>query len=335
VKRQVKKGIKFLLFIGIGIVLFLLVYKDMDIESVIYEIKQVNYWWFVIFTLLSALSNISRTVRWQMLIKSYGGKAGFFNTFFATLIGYFANMALPRLGEVTRCGIISKYEKQPFSKVLGTMVSERFVDLIMLILVMLSAFILQKDIIMNFIKSNPEIEQNAERLFSWTSLIVLVGMGITAIVFIYYIVKGSFDKYIIFRKTGEFFKSFWIGLISIRNVKNKTSFILHSIFIWTMYFLMIYVAFPAFDGFDNLDIYAALTLFVAASFGMLAPAPNGVGAYHFMLSQTLILYGIAVEKALVFALVVHGIQTLLIVFAGIVSLILLPLVNKQKNNETQ
>ncbi len=305
----------------------------MDFESIIYELKQINYWWFLLFALVSGLSNVSRTFRWQMLIRSYGGKAGFLNTFFATLIGYFANMALPRLGEVTRCGVVAKYEKQPFSKVLGTMVSERLADVAMLLILMITAFILQKEIIFDFISSNPEFEENAAKLFSWTTIILLFLMFLLSVIFIYSIVKGSLDKYIIFRKAGEFLRSFWQGLISIRYVKNKTAFVLHSIFIWTMYFLMIYVAFPAFEGFDSLDIYAALVLFIAASFGMLAPAPNGVGAYHFMLSQTLILYGIAQEKALVFALVVHGMQTLLIVIGGLASLILLPIVNKQNDDE--
>ncbi len=328
--KHLKNIIKVLLFLGVGVVLFMLVYRDFDFNLVLIELKRINYWWFLPFTLFVLLSNISRTIRWQMLIKSYGGSAGFINTFFAVLLGYFANMALPRLGEVSKCAVISKYEKQPLSKVLGTMVSERLIDVIMLIIATLIVFFVQKDIVLSFIRENPEISEKSTGLFSIEIIIGLIVLFIISIVFIYYIVKGSFNKYIVFKKTSEFIKSFWIGLVSIKNVKNIPLFIFHSVFMWVMYFLMIYVVFPAFEGFSELDISVALTLFVAACYGMVAPAPNGAGAYHFMVSQALVLYGIGLEMALIFALVVHGVQTLLIIIGGIAALIILPLYNNRK-----
>lgn len=326
-----------LLFLGVGVVLFLLVYRDMDFNTIINELKKINYWWFLLLALVSGLSNVSRAIRWQMLIKSFGGKSGFLNTFMAILTGYFANMALPRLGEVSRCAIITKYEKQPFSKVLGTMVSERLVDMITLLLFIIITFFLQKEIILEFIYSNPEIEAQTTALFSFKIFIILLSLFILSALFVYFTIKGKFNRYAVFRKTSEFIKSFWHGLISIKKVKNVPLFIFHSLFIWVMYFLMIYFAFPAFEGFQDFNIVVALTIFVAASFGMLAPAPNGVGAYHFMVSQTLILYGLAMESALIFALVVHGVQTSLIIIGGIFSLIALPIYNNSilKNNETK
>ncbi len=329
-KKYIKNIFKFVLFFGIGILLFYLVYRDIDFRKVFVELKNINYWWFLLFFVLVVLSNVSRTIRWQMLIKSYGGNAGFINTFFAVVIGYFANMALPRLGEVSRCAVISKYEKQPLSKVLGTMVSERIFDVLMIILLTITVIIFQNQIILNFLEGNPEIQANTAKLFKWEIIVAAVVLFTLSIIFIYHIVKGSFDKIIIFKKISEFLKNFWKGLFSIRKVKNIPLFIFHSVFIWVMYLLMIYVVFPAFEGFSDLGLMVALTVFVAASYGMIAPTPGGIGAYHFMLSQTLILYGISLEKALIFALVVHGMQTLAIIISGILALILLPVYNHNK-----
>lgn len=332
-QKQIKNILRLVLFFGIGIGLFYLVYRDVDFNEVFVELKNINYWWFLLFFVLVILSNVSRTIRWQMLIKSYGGKAGFINTFLAVIIGYFANMALPRLGEVSRCAVISKYEKQALSKVLGTMVSERIFDVLMIILLTIIVIIFQNQVFLDFLEGNPEIQANTLKLFKWEIIGAAILLFALSIIFIYHIVKGRFDKYIVFKKLSDFLQNFWKGLFSIRKVKNIPLFIFHSIFIWFMYFLMIYVVFPAFEGFSDLGLMVALTVFVAASYGMIAPTPGGIGAYHFMLSQTLILYGIPLEKALIFALVVHGMQTLAIIISGILALILLPVYNQHKNKQ--
>ena len=279
---------------------------------------------------LGMLSHISRTIRWQMILNSDGSKVGFVNTLLAVLNGYFANIAFPRLGEVTRCAIVSKYEKQNFSKVLGTMVSERLVDVVMLALFTILAVALQSTEIKEFIGSNPDIGKNLDKYTTIPMLILYFILAIIGIIFLIQIIRGKLDNIKIFKKLNEFIKGFWKGFISLKNVKKPILFIFHSIFIWTMYFLMLYVCFFAFDGFEDLGILVALILFVAGSFGMLAPAPNGIGAYHFMVIQTLIIYGIAQEKAAAFALTVHGIQTIILVLAGFVSFILVPIVNKDK-----
>jgi glycosyltransferase 2 family protein len=174
------------------------------------------------------------------------------------------------------------------------------------------------------------VENNENNHLTIIILIALILLFTLSIIFIYFIAKGRFDKYVIFKKASDFLKSFWIGFSSIKNVKNKFAFVFHSIFMWIMYFLLIYVVFPAFEGFSDLSLLSAMTIFVAASLGMLAPAPNGTGAYHFMVSQTLVLLGIGIEQALVFALVVHGMQTIVLMLGGIISLIAIPLVNNNK-----
>ncbi len=276
------------------------------------------------------LSHISRTIRWQMLLNSDGSKTRFSNTLLAVLNGYFANLAVPRLGEVTRCAIVSKYDKQDFSKVLGTMVTERLTDVLMLLLITGVAFGLQSGQIIQFINNNPDIGLKLEKFTGIPFLISYCLIILIGIIFLIKLLKGKFDHIPALKKLANFIKNFWKGIISLKNVKKPFWFIFHSVFIWGMYFLMLYICFFAFDGFESLGILAALTLFVAGSFGMVAPAPNGVGAYHFMIIQTLLIYGIAEEKAAAFALIVHGIQTFILVVAGFISFILVPVINKDK-----
>lgn len=328
--KKYKNIIKTILFISIGIVLFYLVYKDFDINKILVEIKNVNYWWFVPMIIMGILSHISRSVRWQMLLNSDGSKVGFANTFMAVLNGYFANIALPRLGEVTRCAIVSKYEKQDFSKVLGTMVTERITDVIMLGAVTVLAFSLQSKQILQFISNNPDLGVKLQKLISLPMIITYIIIGSLGIIFLIRLLKGKLDHLTIFKKLADFIKSFWKGILSIKKVKKPFWYLFHSIFIWAMYFFMLYICFFAFEGFGELGIITALIVFVAGSFGMVAPAPNGIGAYHFMIIQTFILYGIAHEKAAAFALIVHGIQTFILVIAGFTSFILLPIINKDK-----
>jgi uncharacterized protein (TIRG00374 family) len=329
-KKSYKNIIKTTIFISAGILLFLLVYKDVNYKTILSELKTVNYLWFIPMFILGVLSHISRSMRWQMLLNSDGSKVRLINTILAVLNGYFANIALPRLGEVTRCALISKYEKQNFSKVLGTMVTERLTDVLMLGIVTVAAFALQSSEIGEFLKNNPELGRKLDNLTSLPIILLFIALAIIGIIFLIKLVKGKFDHIPIFLKLSLFVKNFWSGIISLKNVKNPILYILHSFFIWAMYFLMLYVCFYAFEGFDQLGILAALTLFVAGSFGMVAPAPNGMGAYHFMIIQTLIIYGIAAEKAATFALVVHGIQTFMLVINGLLSFILIPIVNKEK-----
>ncbi len=326
--KTVKNILKITGFALIGAFLFFLVYRDFDFAELLEKLKTLNYWWFLPMILMGIVSHISRTLRWQMLLESNGEKTRFLNTFFAVMNGYFANLAVPRLGEVTRCAVVSKYDKINFSKVLGTMVSERLVDVVMLLLITVAAVIFQSGEINRFLSENPDFGKKLEFLLSVPFIVVAIIAGITALFFIIRIAKGKYNHIKLFAKLSAFINNFWQGIISLKKLKKPWLFILHSVIIWAMYFLMMYVCFFAFDGFENLDIFAALALFVAGSFGMIAPSPNGIGAYHFMIIQTLLIYGIAQSDAAGFALIVHGLQTSLLIILGLISFLLIPVINK-------
>lgn len=326
--KTLKNIIQFALFLGFGALLFWLVYKDTDWQKLVDGIREVNYYWFILILVLGLLSHVSRAIRWNMLIEPLGYKTRFWNTFFAVMTGYFANLAVPRLGEVARCGVVAKYDKIPISKVLGTMISERVIDMITMLLFLLVAILAEGGFFADFLASNPSIAENMQGIFNWVTLVILIVMGVGGIFLFYLIMKGKFDRFPFFVKVKIFSRNLFSGLMSVRHVKRKFWFIFHSILIWTLYYLMVVVSLPAFGFTEHLGLQAALLIFIAGSFGMIAPAPNGMGAYHFMVIQVLLMLGIMREDAALFAFLIHSLQTLMLILAGLLSLIMLPLINR-------
>lgn len=328
--KTVKNIFKITFFVLTGAFLFFLVYKDFDFKELFDGLKNLNWWWFLLMFVIGIFSHISRTMRWQMLLESNGEKTRFLNTFFAVINGYFANIAVPRLGEVTRCAVVSKYDKVNFSKVLGTMVTERIIDVIVLLLITILAVVLQSGEINAFLTNNPDLGKNLEFLISLPVILGVIIIGIISILFIVRIAKGKYNHIKVFQKLSNFINNFWKGIISLKTVKRPLIFIFHSFFIWSMYFLMLYVCFFAFEGFENLNLMSALVLFVAGSFGMVAPAPNGIGAYHFMIIQALMIYGISQNDAAGFAFIVHSLQTAGLIIMGVISFVFIPIINKNR-----
>jgi uncharacterized protein (TIRG00374 family) len=293
--------------------------------------EDIRWGWFIPALSIAMLSHISRAMRWNLLLESMGNyKPRFLNTFFAVMSMYFVNLAIPRLGEVTRSGIVSRYDKLPFSKVLGTMVTERATDMLVLILFTLTVIVTKGSEVSNFILENPGFRENVSFLFSPVFWIGFIILAIAGLYFLYYVAKGKLDKYKVFKKTGDFLRNFIDGLKAVAYIKHRWKYIAHSLFIFVAYFFMLYACFPAFDSLSQLDPLAALTIFVAGSFGMVAPAPNGMGAWHFMTIQSMIIFGVVEADAKVFALVVHSLQTIMLVVMGLISVIGLPLINRNR-----
>lgn len=334
-KDKIIKIIKIIVFITFGILLFYLVYKDFDFSSLQGLLLNLNYWFFVLAFLICIISHVLRTVRWQMLIDDKENKTTFFSVFIAVLNGYLVNLAIPRAGEISRCALVSQYNNSPFSKVVGTVVSERAVDIILMLLFTVLAFFLQTTEVEALISNNPVLYENLQKLANIKYILIIsISLIIIGILFIL-IIKGKFNRFKIFIKIQSFVKGLWYGMISVKDVRNPFLFILYSVGIWVCYFLEFYLCFFAFGGdIANLNFLVALTTFMACSYGMLAPSPNGLGAYHFMVIQTLIVYSVAENDATSFALIAHGMQTIFIIVLGIFSVIAIPFLKKQKKYST-
>ena len=328
-KSKITSGIRIVLFLAVGLFLFWLVYKDQPLDDIISALKDANYFWIIVSLFLSLLSHISRAMRWNLLINPLGYKPRLINTFFAVMVMYLSNLAIPRSGEIARCSIIKKYEKVPLTQSLGTVVVERIFDFIMLFILLLLVLFSQMGVVIEFIQNNPEVEQKV------SSLLQLKYLLIASFAFILFIgsawfFRRTFKESSIYKKLKELIMSFVSGLDTVRKMDRKWQFIAHTVFIWVMYFLMIYVTFWSFEFTKHLSLIAGLTVFVMASFGMVAPSPGGIGTWHIMAIETLVIYGVnRYPDANAFAFAAHGAMTLFLITAGVISLALLPVVNNK------
>jgi uncharacterized membrane protein YbhN (UPF0104 family) len=325
-KQNTLKILKFISFFLLGILIFWWVYKDQDLSRIKNILtNEVNYFWIIVSVFIGLLSHISRTIRWNLMIEPLGHKPRLLNTFLAVMIGYLMNLALPRMGEISRCGVLSRYEKIPFTKLVGTVVLERLIDVLMLLLLLVIVIITQFGQMVEFLKNNPEVQEKLGKIlhspFLWGGL----GCLILIIWVTRHKIKGSGAA----KKLLGLLNQFAEGFRSIRNIRNKSAFVFHSVFIWFLYYLMLYSVFFAFGFTSHLAPLAGMTVFVLGSFGMVAPVQGGIGAWHFMVIEGLALYGIDRADGKVFALLAHGSTTIMLIVFGLIALLVLPFINER------
>lgn len=305
--------------------MFWLVIKDQDINQIKSILSNdVNYFWIVVSLFLGLISHISRTIRWKLMIESIGYKPGMLNTFFAVMIGYLMNLVIPRMGEISRCGVLTKYEEIPFTKLVGTVVLERLIDILMLLILLLMVIFTQFGQMLEFLKNNPGVKENLEKVIYSPYLII----GIIVCFVIFWVSRHKIRQSSLIKKMMRFISQFEDGLQSIRKMKKKGAFIFHSVLIWVMYYLMLYCVFFSFEFTSNLTPLAGLTVFVFGSFGMVAPVQGGIGPYEFMVSQGLALYGVQLQDGVSFAILAHFSTLIMLLILGLISLIILPFINE-------
>ena len=325
-KKTLINIIKFLVYLSIGGIIMWFVYRNYDMKEIGATLsKGVSYWWLFLSMVVGLASHFSRTIRWQMLIEPIEKKTKVTNTFFAVMIGYFANLLIPRMGEISRCGVLSRYEKISVSRLIGTVVVERLMDVVMLLLCLLLILFLQFNIVTDFLFKNTDLTKFSNLFVSpWTYVFVVGG------VVVLFFLKKSFAKTAAYGKIKGLWAKFAEGFMAIRNIKNKWAFVLHTLFIWAMYFLMIYVCFFAFEFTSHLSPMAGLAAFVLGSLGMVAPVQGGMGPWHFMVIATLQMYGVEKNEGAAFALIVWSSINAMIVVMGIFSMIILPAINRKR-----
>jgi len=303
-----------------------MVYKDQDINRIKSILSnEVNYVWIVISMLLGLLSHVSRSLRWNLMIEPLGRKPRLINTFLAVMVGYLMNLALPRMGEISRCGVLSRYEKISFTKLVGTVVLERLIDVIMLLILLLIVVLTQFGKVLEFLRNNPEVSEKIQQVIFSP---ILIG-GMVFVLLIVWFMRHKIRESGLLKKVKDIIQQFIEGFQSIRTMKHKGSFIFHSIFIWLMYYLMFYCVFFSFGFTSNIGPLAALAVFVLGSFGMVAPVQGGIGAWHFMVIEGLALYGVERGDGKIFALLSHGATTAVLIILGLIGLLALPFVNER------
>lgn len=274
--------------------------------------------WVILSVILGILSHLSRAYRWKYLLEPIGYSPKLSNSFMAVMAGYLANLGVPRSGEVLRGASISTYEKIPFDKAFGTIVSERIADLIMLLIITVFGLLIQTEGIINYFKSN-----NVNPFFSIGIFFAIIGFG----VLILHLIRNSQHPFMI--KIRDFARGLLEGMRSILKMKQKKAFLIHTLFIWAMYLLMFYVIKFAIPETISLSIAGIMAAFIVGSFAI-STTNGGIGVYPIAMGAVLLLFGINQQAGEAFGWIMWGSQTLMVVILGGLSLIFLPLLNQKK-----
>lgn len=323
--KLIKKTLKILLPIVLGVFILYWVYRDFDFACVKKVLLEDLRWGWMFFSLfLGVTSHVLRGWRWKQTLEPLGAYPKTRNCVDAIFVSYATNLILPRLGEVSRCGVLAEHDRVPFAKSLGTVVTERLIDTFCILLIAGIVFLAQMPIVYTFFEeTGTKIPSLVHLLTSvWFYIILFCFIGIVAL--LYYLMRTlSF-----FEKVKGIVLNVWEGVMSLKNVKNLPLFVLYTLLIWVCYFYHFYLTFYSFSFTAHLGFWAGMVMFVSGTFAVLVPTPNGAGSWHFAVITMMMLYGVDATHASVFALIVHGIQTLLVIVLGIYGWLHLTLANR-------
>jgi glycosyltransferase 2 family protein len=283
--------------------------------------------WLLTMAFIAMISHVLRAERWRMLMATSGHQVKLADSFFSLMVGYLVNLVVPRGGEVSRCYNLYRLDKTPVERSFGTVVIERLVDVVCLLILIAVAFIVESKKLFAFIKTLPFSSGSDSSRFMTASVVI------ASVVVIYFIARWMIRRN---SKVSEFLTQKWRGfkegLLSVFRLENKSLFIFYSVSIWFLYFLMSYTVIKAFPETNHLGFSAVISLFAIGSIAMAAPLPGGTGSYHVLVPQGLVfLYAITERDATAFTFIFHGWQTAIMIVAGAVSMIATSIVVKRRN----
>ena len=330
--KKLLNFLKYFLLFALSMFLMWYALKGIDFALVLVQVKQANYFWIVMSLVPSYLAYLSRSHRWKMQLDPTGYKAKFWPVYNAMLVGYLANLVLPRAGEVVRCSVLKRTDNVPVKVSLGTVITERVIDLVMLLSFMALLFFVEFDRLHNFFMGflndkYASFERNSFMIYSILGIMFLLTVVGIILLLIY---LSRLRQNVVFIKAVSFVRGVLSGVFSIIKLENKGEFIFHTLFVWFVYFIQGYIAFQAIDSTKDLGLDAALAIFVIGGLGMAAPVQGGIGIFHLMVQSTLLLYGLSKESGMAYALIAHTSQTLLVVIAGGISFLMSMLQSKKQ-----
>ena len=321
--------------LGLGGLLFWYVLKDQDSNKIADDFRHANYFWISLSILISIVAYWSRAARWNLLLEPLGINPPLYKTFLALMSGYFANLLLPRAGEVARCLILNKMNKAPFNSTFGSVVAERVFDLIGLVIVIGITFIFEFSLISGFLSEI--FVTKFENLFSslkdlYVFLFIFVLILILTFTAIW-LLREKIMQNVFYQKVTAFLSGVWQGVIGIKYLEKKWYFLFHSILIWVCYYFMTYLVFFAFEPTTHLGMGAGLVLLVVGALGMSAPVQGGIGVFHLLVSSALIIYGVSDNDGVSYAFLLHTSQAKTVVIIGGISFIISLLIGKNRETE--
>lgn len=337
IKKITTATIKLLLPVLLGGVILYWMYRDFDfkrIESVM--LYDMDWTWMLLSLPFGITAQLFRGIRWRQTLEPVGERPRLSTCVNSIFLSYAASLVIPRIGEFTRCGVLSRCDGVSFPKALGTVVTERAIDTLLVMLITGLTLLAQMRIFGSFFQSTGTSLDSILRSFSATGYIVTAVCAVAILVLLHFLLK----RLAIYNKVKATLSGIWQGMISLRNVKNIPLFILLTLGIWGSYFLHYYLTFFCFEFTSGLGLMCGLATFVVGSIAVIVPTPNGAGPWHFAVKTMLLIYGaaaisgrrITADEALSFVLIVHTIQTMLVVLLGVAAWIMIGLKEKRITN---
>ena len=316
------KALQFVFFLIVGLVLLYFAFRGVDLNEMILEIKQADYRWVALSLLFAILALVFRTLRWRLLIEPLEEYPKLTNIFHAINVGYLANFVFPRIGEVTRCGILNRTDHIPVGGLFGTVIVERVFDLMMSALMLCLILLFRFGEVSDFIAANVW-QPAAERLSEMTNvgwLIAAVVMALISCFVIYKIFKLQLSQIAAIRKIKDLMQGIVKGIQAAYQIRNFRLFIALNFLIFGMYFLQTYVLFFALTSTSSLGLTDALFILVLSALAIIIPVQGGIGAYHWIISMGLTVFGLTREEGMVYATISHSATSILFILLGAVGL---------------
>ena len=289
-------------------------YRGEDFSTISHVLtEEMNWTWMLLSFPFGILAQMFRGWRWKQTLEPIGVHPRTSVCMHAIFISYAASLVIPRIGEFSRCAILKRYDGSSFSKALGTVVTERAVDTLIVMIYSGIILLLEMSIFGTFFRKTGTSMDHILNSFSLTGWVVTAICGVAVLILLHLLLKN----FSIYNKVKMTLGGIWEGVLSLKGVNNLPLYLFFSVGIWVMYFLHYYLTFFCFDFTENLGLGCALVSFVVANFAVIVPTPNGAGPWHFAIKTMLILYGVADEQALWFVLIVHTVQTMLVIILGI------------------
>lgn len=331
-KKICSNTLKIVLPLLIAGALLFYMYRDFNFaEAKRIFLHEMNIWWLVVSFIPITLSHVMRGLRWLITLEPLGYRPKKNDCIDAIFVAYAANVVIPRVGEVSRCAVLTRYDKVPFSKALGTLVAERLIDMLLVIVFVCVMLVTQLDVFGSLFMQTGTNTASLTSLLTSSKTYVIIGVTIAVVWFLWRWIKRT----TLYVRLKQMVDGFVDGLLSIKSMHHKGVFFLYTIGIWIGYFLEFYFAFFCFPFTAELSVVQALVIFAAISLAIVIPTPNGAGPWHFVVIAMMTLYGVSQTGASSFALIVHAFQTLWVILLGVYGWVALQMRNRKLKNRTE
>lgn len=303
-------------------------YRDFNFaEAKRIFLHEMNVWWLVASLVPITLSHVMRGLRWLITLEPLGYRPKRGDSIDSVFVAYASNVVIPRVGEVSRCAVLTRYDKVPFSKALGTLVAERLVDMLVVLVFVCVMLLTQLDVFVSLFAQTGTNEASLASLFTSPKTYIIIGVSVAACALLWMGLKRT----TLYARVKQMVRGFVDGLLSLRTMHRKGLFVLYTIGIWVGFFLEFYLTFFCFPFTAGLSVVQGLVIFAAISLAIVIPTPNGAGPWHFVVISMMTLYGVSQTDASSFALIVHAFQTLGVMLLGAYGWVALQMRNRNKN----